>query len=144
MKILLDTSVLLPGFRYPGLEKKLIGRLLAERITPVITDYIVEELGENIREHYTEQEKAIALDLLLELLKLGVLEVKVWEHYSENINEASQYVPEKDTPILAAIMLPDIDLFITKDEKHFTKNQKLRNTPWQAKIKHINEYLAES
>lgn len=144
MKVLLDTSVLLPGFRHPGLEKKLIGKLLAEKITPVITDYIVEELRENITEHYTEREKAIALDLLLEILALGVLEVKVWEEYSDNIDEACRYVPEKDAPILAAIMLPDIDLFITKDEKHFTKNQKLRNTPWQAKIKHIDDYLAES
>jgi predicted nucleic acid-binding protein len=143
MKILLDTSVLLPGFRYPGLEEKLMGKLLAQGITPVVTDYIIEELRENIKEHYTERERAIALDLFLELLALGVLEIKTLEDYIDNLDEASRYVPDKDAPILAAVMLPDINLFITKDEKHFIKNQKLQNTPWQKKIKHLSDYLAE-
>jgi predicted nucleic acid-binding protein len=49
MKILLDTSVLLPGFRYPGLEEKLMGKLLAQGVTPVVTDYIIEELRETSR-----------------------------------------------------------------------------------------------
>lgn len=73
-----------------------------------------------------------------------MLEVKVWKDYSANMDEACRYVPEKDAPILAAIMLPDIDLFITKDEKHFTKNPKFQNTPWQDKIKHIEDYLTAS
>jgi hypothetical protein len=111
MKILLDTSV------YPGLEEKLMGKLLAQGITPVVTDYIIEELRENIKEHYTERERAIALDLFLELLALGVLEIKTLEDYIDNLDEASRYVPDKDAPILSAVMLPDIDLFITKDEK---------------------------
>ena len=65
MKILLDTSVLFPGFRHPDLRRKLIWKLLEKGVTPVLTDYILEELKANIEEGYSDEEARIALRLPL-------------------------------------------------------------------------------
>lgn len=141
MKILLDTNVLLPALKHPQLRRKLIWKIIEEGMTPVVTDFILEELRENIGEQYTEPQKAVALDLLLLILETGRLEVKQWEEYAPYLEEALALIPEKDAPILAAVMLPDVDLFVTNDEKHFLKNQKLRGTPWAAKIRSPIDFL---
>lgn len=142
MKILLDTSVLLPGFRRPDLRRKLIWKIIEEGMVPVVTDHILEELRVNILEHYSDEEQHIALDLLLKILQTGKLEVRHWDEYASNLDEARSYVPEKDAPILAAAMLPDMDLFLTYDKKHFLENTKLSGTAWMAKIRNPQEFLS--
>ena len=141
MKILFDTSVLLPGFRYPELREKAIGRIIHAGALPVVTDYILDELRSNIQKKYTAEQKAVALDLLLQILSMGVLEIKTWAEYAPHLDEALKLVPEKDAPVLAAAMLPDIDLLLTNDKKHFLENQKLQETAWREKIKTAREFL---
>ena len=140
-KAILDTSVLLPGFRYPDLRRKLIWRIIDKRMTPVFTDYILEELRSNIEEHYTSDERQIALNLLFDILQTGRIEVKTWEEYSPHLPKAMELTNEKDAPILAAAMLEDVDYLITRDKKAFLKNKKLRITPWQHKIYSPRDFL---
>lgn len=141
MKILLDTSVLLPGFRYPDLRRKLIWRIIDEGMIPVLTDFILEELRLNIEEQYSDEEKRTALDLLLQILQTGRVEVKFWEQYTACFEEARKLINEKDAPILAAMMLEDIDYLITRDKKAFLENKKLKNTPWEQKIYSPQDFL---
>lgn len=110
-------------------------------MTPVVTDFILEELREHIGEQYTDPQKAIALDLLLRILETGRLEVKEWDEYAPHLEEALVLTTEKDAPILAAVMLPDVDLFVTNDERHFLKNKKLLGTQWAAKIRSPIDFL---
>jgi len=143
MKILLDTSVLFPGFRHPDLRRKLIWKLLEKGVTPVLTDYILEELKANIEEGYSDEEARIALRLLLEILQTGQVEVKTVEEYGPYWEEARGLIREKDAPILAALMLPDIDYFVTRDKRDFLeKNKKLQETEWREKIKSPPEIIA--
>lgn len=142
MKIILDTSVLFPGFRYPDLRRKLIWKLLEKGVTPVFTDYILEELKVNIEEEYSDEEARIALNLLLEILQTGQVEVKTFEDYNPYLEEARGLIREKDAPILAALMLPDIDYLVTRDKRDFLeKNKKLQETEWREKIKNPQEIV---
>lgn len=143
MKILLDTSVLLPGFRYPDVRRKLIWKIIDEGMTPVLSDHILEELRVNIEEQYSDEEKRVALDLLLQILQISRVEVKSWEEYAPHLEEASKLTNEKDAPILAATMLEDIDYLITRDKKAFLENKKLWATPWQQKIYSPQDFLEQ-
>jgi len=128
MNILLDTSVFLPGFRHPNLPRKLFWKLVEEGFTPCLTDYIIEELRENIKEQFSTIQKEIALELLLSIVATGKLMVLTWDEYRHNIIEALGLVPEKDAPILACVMLEKMALFLTNDTKDFLKNKKLQQT----------------
>ncbi len=134
MKILFDTSALLPGFRYPDLREKALGHVIWAGHTPVVTDYILDELRENIHKRYSDAQKAVALDLLLQIMSMNVLEVKLWDEYASHLEEAFKWVPEKDAPVLATLMLPDIDYLVVRDEKDFLNNPKLEGTPWREQM----------
>jgi len=142
MKILLDTSVLFPGFKHPHLDKKLMGKIIEAGMTPVITDYILIELRRNIQEKYSAAQKAVALDLWLHILSMGILEVKYREEYLPNLEEALTLIVKKDAPVLAAAMLPDIDMLVCKDTQHFLSNKNIQKSQWQTKIKSVEEFLA--
>lgn len=143
MKILLDTSILFPGFRHPELRRKLIWKLLEQGATPVSTDYILEELRVNIARQFSNKQAQVALNLLLQIIQTGEIEVKTFTDYAEHLTEARGLIREKDAPILAAVMLPDIDYLVTRDKRDFLeKNQALRKTPWIEKIKSPAEILS--
>lgn len=134
MKFLFDTSSLLAGLRHPGLQEKAIGKVVLEGHTPVLTDYIFDELRAGIEAKYTQDQKAIALDILLQLLSFGVLEVKHWDEYAPHLEAAFELIAEKDAPILATLMLPDIDYLVVRDQKDFLGNQKLKEASWRKKM----------
>lgn len=143
MKIILDTSVLFPGFRHPELRRKLIWKLLEEDATPVFTDYILEELRVNIEEEYGDEEARTALNLFLQLIQTGQIEVKTFDDYAPYLQEAGRLIREKDAPILAASMLPDIDYLVSRDKRDFLeRNKALQESPWISKVKSPREIIA--
>ena len=144
MKILLDTNILFPRSRDPGLQKRLMAKLVAEGMTPVVNDHIVRELYRTIEEHNPDPEREQLLEVLEEVLALDVLEIKELGEYAPNLEAAARLVPIKDAPILATLMLPDMDLFITEDTTHFLHSKLLRGTPWRAKIRSLKEFLSRS
>jgi hypothetical protein len=68
--------------------------------------------------------------------------VKTYNDYTLHLPEALKLIREKDVPILAATMLPDINYLVTRDKRDFLKNQKLRETAWIDKIKNPQELLS--
>ena len=69
--------------------------------------------------------------------------MKTVEEYGPYWEEARGLIREKDAPILAALMLPDIDYFVTRDKRDFLeKNKKLQETEWREKIKSPPEIIA--
>jgi predicted nucleic acid-binding protein len=142
MKVLIDTNMFIASMRYAGVKRKLVWKLLEENVTVVITDFIVDELRENFAELYQPQEAHTALDLFLQFLGTGLLEVKRYEDYAPHLEDASALIAAKDAPILAATMLPEIDYLVTRDKQDFLQNPRLRATPWLEKIKSPQELLA--
>jgi len=134
MKILFDTNTLLPGFRHEGVSDKLIGIVINNGHTPVLTDYIIDELRLNIEKKFSGRQKAIALDVLLQLLGLGVIEVLNWDDYKLHIGDAINLVEAKDAPVIAAVMRTDIDYLVTRDEKHLLGNPKLSQAGLDKKV----------
>jgi predicted nucleic acid-binding protein len=142
MKVLVDTNIFVAGMRFSGVKRKLVWKLLEEGHTVVLTDFIVEELRRKFSEMYGPEEAQAALDNFLQFLGTGSLEVKTYEDYAPHLEEAEQLIREKDAPILAATMLSDIDHLLTRDKQDFLENERLRETPWMAKIKDPQELLA--
>ncbi|MFQ5793702.1 MAG: putative toxin-antitoxin system toxin component, PIN family [Candidatus Bipolaricaulia bacterium] len=142
MKVLVDTNIFIASMRYVGLKRKLVWKLLEQDVVVVVTDFILEELREKFAGLYQPEEFQAALDNFLQFLGTGKIEVKIYEAYAPYLNEARVLIVEKDAPILAAAMLPDIDYLITRDKRDFLENPKLQGTPWIKKIKSPQELLA--
>lgn len=142
MKALVDTNIFIASMRFAGLKRKLIWKLLEKDAVIVITDFIVEELRENFEEQYSPSEAQSALDNLLHFLGTGRLEVKTYETYAPYLAEAHKLIRDKDAPILAALMLPDITYLLTRDKRDFLHNERLQQTPWLSKIKDPQELIS--
>ncbi len=142
MKVLVDTNIFVASMRFAGLKRKLVWKLLEEGEVIVLTDFILEELRRKFSELYTPVEVQAALDNLLQFLGTGQLEVKRFEDYAQHLPEAEQLIQAKDAPILAAAMLSDIDILLTRDKQDFLENARLQQTRWMAKIKSPQELLS--
>jgi predicted nucleic acid-binding protein len=143
MNILADTNLYIASLRYAGLKRKVLWRILETNHTLVITDFIIDELRENFKELYQPSEFQTAFDLFLQFIATGHMAVKTIEDYSSLLDQARAYVPEKDTPILAACMLADMDYLVTRDKKHFLENERLKQSPWHKKIVSPQELLVK-
>lgn len=126
MKLLLDTNVLFLALGFRGVPGMLLEEIVRQRHTLVTSDYILEELRENIRRKFTGPQRAAALDLLLYLLERLALAVKHAAEYERHLARARQLVPRQDTPILAAAMLEDVDYLVTGDHAHFLDNPRVK------------------
>lgn len=141
MNIVADSNVYIASMRRSGLKRKILWRILETNNTLILTDFILDELRTNFAELYSPKQSQIALDLLLQFLGSGALIVKTKDEYEQCLTDAAKYVPRKDTPVLAATMLKEIDYLMTWDAKHFLNNKKLMDSSWGAKIKHPDEIL---
>lgn len=109
MKVLVDTNIFIVSMRFAGLKRKLVWKLLEEGVIIVLTDFIIAELRENLAEQYSPRESQAALDNFLQFLGTGSMEVKTYDDYAPHLEAAKALIAQKDAPILAATMLPDID-----------------------------------
>lgn len=123
MKILIDSSTIYSAIVYS--DKKInILDLLIEKYIIVITDYIIEELKRNFNNKLTGSLKEKVLKQLD--IFISNCEVKTKNDYIQNIQKAREYISDKDSPILACGMLPDIEYLLTSDKEF-----------WDLKIKDI-------
>lgn len=141
MNILADTNLYIASMRRSGLKRKILWRILETNNTLLLTDFIIEELRANFLELYSPSQTQVALDLFLQYLATGRAIVKTVADYAHLIDDACVFVPQKDTLVLAAAMLDEVDLFITWDAKHFLNNKALMGSQWGKKIKHPDELL---
>ena len=136
MKVLVDSSTIYSSIVFSDKKMNILD-LLIEKYSIVITDYIIEELKRNLNNKLTGKQKIKALKQLNILI--SNCEVKVKNDYIQYISEAQKYISDKDSPILACGMLPDIDYLLTSDKEFWPlkiKDVKII-TPKEAKEKLI-------
>ncbi len=117
MKILVDTSSLYSAFAYPGRVAILL-EIVIEEHTIVLSDLIVEELKRNLSNKLEGHEKNYALSRLE--LFISRCQVKFKDEYEIYLPEARSLISEKDAPILACAMLPDIDVLLVSDKEFWS------------------------
>jgi predicted nucleic acid-binding protein len=123
MKILVDSSTIYSAIVYS--DKKInILDILIEKYTIVISDYIIEELKRNFNNKLTGSHKEKVMKQLD--IFISNCQVKTKNDYIQNIRKARKYISDKDSPILACGMLPDIDYLLTSDKEF-----------WNLKIKDV-------
>ena len=142
MKILVDTNVFVASMKFAGVKRKVIWKILEKGYVLVLTDFIIEELKRKFTELYGPGEVQAALENLLTFLGSGLVEVKNLKEYARNIPVAKTLIREKDAPILATVMLDDIDYLVTRDKGDFLENEAVRESEWGGKILDIQGMLA--
>ena len=89
--------------------------LLIDKYTIVITDYIIEELKRNFKNKLSGKNKEKALKQLN--IFISNCQIKKKNDYIQNIPQARKLISDKDAPILACSILPDIDYLLTSDKE---------------------------
>lgn len=112
--MLIDSSFLYSALVFDGKPLKLL-MMITEENTLVLSDYIIEEVKRSIKN------KLILLRSEMMLNEFNIFiegcEVKSSFEYKHLIKEAMQMISEKDSPVLACGMLPDIDYLLTSDKE---------------------------
>jgi predicted nucleic acid-binding protein len=113
IKVFLDASVLFAAaYSAKGAARDLILLAVNEKLLPVVSQQVLEEVQRNLSYNYPE--KTAILDILLEQLPL---EVAANPTKSEVLG-AAEYVALKDAPIIAAAINAQVDYLATYDRKH--------------------------
>ena len=134
MKILVDSSTIYSAIVFSDKKVNILD-LLIEKYTIVITDYIIEELKRNFKNKLSGNNKNKALNQLNVFISNCQVKEKI--DYIQNVQVAKKYISDKDSPILACGMLPDIDYLLTSDKEFWglkIKDVKII-TPKEAKEK---------
>lgn len=114
MKLLIDSSTIYSALVYSGRVMNLLD-ILIEKHSIVLSDYIFEELKRNIKNKLSTKNTAKALKQLKNLI--SNCEIKKKNEYIHNLSKARKLISDKDAPILACGMLPDIDHLISSDKE---------------------------
>ena len=121
MRLLVDSSTIYSAIVYTGEVKNLL-ELLIEKHTIVLTDYIIEELKRNLREKLSSRNRNKALRQLNFLI--SNCEIKKKNEYVHKLSSAQVIISDKDAPIIACGMLPDIDYLISSDKEFWNLKSK--------------------
>jgi len=114
MKILIDSSTLYSAISHHGKVREML-RALIEKHQIVTTLYIKEEVKRNFERAFSGEKKE---EILKELeIFISECEMKAKRDYLEYLEEAREKISDKDAPVLACGMLPDIDCLITSDKE---------------------------
>ena len=109
MKIMLDTNILVSMIFFPTDKTNLLKEILVNNHSIVLCDYVIEELRMVVQRKFPA--KAKALETFLERLPFELVNTPRTTEY----NGIPSVRDKKDTPILAAAIRHNIDVFITGD-----------------------------
>lgn len=124
MRVLLDTNILFSALITDGRERYLIEKIIASYHTIVITDFIAEEIEAVLLKKLSPRGSLKTRTILRNIQKEKFFYTKKRVQYQKFISRAKQLINEKDAPILAAGLQPEINAIITGD-KDFLQNKKL-------------------
>ncbi len=124
MIALLDSNIWYSALVSAGNERVLVRRLLGEGHTIAITDLLQDEVMGVIRRKLAGERRRSAENFFRTLLGTSPFFVKGQEMYARHLVTASQYINDKDAPILAAGLQDEIEVIVSGDND-FIKNQKL-------------------
>ena len=124
MIALLDSNIWYSALISGGNERVLVRRLLAEGHTIAVTDLIRDEVTGVIRRKLAGERRHSAENFFHTLLGMSPFFVKSQELYQRHVATASQYINDKDAPVLAAGLQDEIEA-IVRGDSDFIKNPKL-------------------
>lgn len=114
--VLVDTSTLFSGLGWSGLPSQVLVTIAEGSYELVLTDYILDELFEHLRDFPTER-KEPALRSFEYLQQATVIDENEWITHLE---DAEELVGEsKDAPIMAAYLLDEVDVLVTSNTADF-------------------------
>ena len=109
MRVMLDTNILISAIFFPSLQtRSLISQIVTDHEL-VLCDYVLEELRIVVKRKFSAKRKA--LESFFSSLKFELL------HTDKDIDygDIPSVRDNKDTPILAAAIQYDVDVFVTGD-----------------------------
>ena len=109
MKIMLDTNILVSMIFFPTDKTNLLKETLVNNHSIILCDYVIEELRMVVQRKFPAKENA--LETFLVQLPFELVNTPRNTDY-DNIPSVRD---KKDTPILAAAIRHDVDIFITGD-----------------------------
>lgn len=114
--VLVDTSTLFSGLGWSGPPSRVLITIAEGRFELLVTDYILDELFEHLRDFPTER-KEPALRSFEYLHQAVVIDEDEW---MDHLETAETLVGEtKDAPIMAAYLLDDVDVLVTSNTQDF-------------------------
>lgn len=133
MTIIIDTSVLISAFLTPsGVCSQALKKILSDpSFTPVISDYIIDELLRKVNEKFPH--KILELQAFLFQFLSGVIIINT---PNDEVIAESRMRDPKDRPIIRAAVSNKIDFLLTGD-KDF-----LNSTITEPQIISVSEFLA--
>jgi len=115
-RVLIDTSTLFSALGWTGAPFRVLAKIHEEDFELVLTDYIIDELSDHIKD-YPEERRKEAFQSMEYLKETSIIVESKWE---TKLKQAEKLVGEnKDAPIMAAFLLDEIDILITSDLKDF-------------------------
>lgn len=112
MRVLVDSSSLYSALLHDGRVAELLDELLAAHHV-VVTDYVLEEVRRNLDEALDPAHDVDAY--LAPFVKaVHVLEA---DEYRPNLPRVPAHVSDKDAPVVAAALHPDVDVLLTSDRE---------------------------
>ena len=112
MRIFLDANILFSGAKSAGAVQQLLRNLMADGHHLVADDYVVTEAKRNIAAKAGLQ-AVRDLDELLTHVTVGKLQMGAMP------TGISDWLPEKDRPVLQAAIAAGCDVLVTGDRTHF-------------------------
>ena len=109
MKIMLDTNILVSMIFFPTDKTNLLKEILVNNHSIILCDYVIEELRMVVQRKFPAKENA--LETFLIQLPFELVNTPRNTDYDNILSVRDK----KDTPILAAAIRHDADIFITGD-----------------------------
>lgn len=110
MRVMLDTNIFISMIFFPSNQTRELARRLTEAHQIVVCDYVIEELRLVVERKFPAKRKFLDrffLELPFELVYTPKL---------LDLEEFPEMRDTKDAPILATVIMEDIDVFLTGDK----------------------------
>lgn len=117
---MIDTTSLISGIVFKGVEHKLLKLVEKKEIKLVLSDYIIEETLRVLKRKFGA--KAFLFNEFLGIIDCEIIRKKDYSHLIKKYKDAID--DHKDLPILASAIVAKPDFFISGD-KHF-KTEKIK------------------
>ena len=110
MRIMLDTNILVSAIFFPSTQTRTLVAEITRNHHLILCDYVLEELRLVVSRKF--QAKKAALEKFFSSLRFELINT----HEDEDYGDIPSVRDNKDTPILAAAIKNNADVFITGDK----------------------------
>ncbi len=116
MRVMLDTNILVSAIFFPSKQTRTLVAEITRHHHLILCDYVLEELRLVVNRKF--QAKKPALEKFFSSLRFELIDT----HEDYDYGDIPSVRDHKDTPILAAAIKNDADVFITGDKDFLVLN----------------------